>query len=93
MTELTDKYYVIYDGNCNLCVSLVKLLEKLDQGKTFNYAAMQEQEVLSSLDNKNLNCIQYYLLVSGYYSRSRGSSSSSSSSSTRYSPYTKIKDR
>ncbi|MFM6005241.1 MAG: thiol-disulfide oxidoreductase, partial [Sphaerospermopsis kisseleviana] len=23
-------YYVIYDGNCNLCVTLVQLLENLD---------------------------------------------------------------
>ncbi|PLZ35449.1 thiol-disulfide oxidoreductase, partial [Fischerella thermalis WC542] len=28
-------YYVIYDGNCNLCVTLVQLLENLDQGNQF----------------------------------------------------------
>jgi predicted DCC family thiol-disulfide oxidoreductase YuxK len=39
-------YLVIYDGNCNLCVTLVKLLENLDQGKQFSYIPMQDQENL-----------------------------------------------
>jgi predicted DCC family thiol-disulfide oxidoreductase YuxK len=34
-------YVVIYDGNCNLCVTLVQLLEKLDKGKKFSYVPMQ----------------------------------------------------
>jgi predicted DCC family thiol-disulfide oxidoreductase YuxK len=34
-------YAVIYDGNCNLCVSLVQLLERLDKGERFNYVPMQ----------------------------------------------------
>jgi predicted DCC family thiol-disulfide oxidoreductase YuxK len=29
------KYTVIYDGNCNLCVTFTQLLEKFDQGKIF----------------------------------------------------------
>jgi predicted DCC family thiol-disulfide oxidoreductase YuxK len=41
-------YHVIYDGNCNLCVNLVKLLEQLDQGRQFCYAPMQDQAVLDS---------------------------------------------
>lgn len=39
-------YYVIYDGNCNLCSSLVQLLETLDKGQIFQYAPMQNQEIL-----------------------------------------------
>ena len=39
-------YYVIYDGNCNLCVSLVQLLETLDKGQLFRYAPMQDEATL-----------------------------------------------
>lgn len=39
-------YYVIYDGNCNLCSSLVQLLETLDKGQIFQYAPMQDQQIL-----------------------------------------------
>lgn len=39
-------YYVIYDGNCNLCVSLVQLLETLDKGQMFYYTPMQETQTL-----------------------------------------------
>jgi len=37
------KYHVIYDGNCNLCVNLVQLLESFDQGKSFVYTPMQNE--------------------------------------------------
>jgi predicted DCC family thiol-disulfide oxidoreductase YuxK len=40
-------YTVIYDGNCNLCVTLVQLLEKLDQGQQFQYVPMQDHAALS----------------------------------------------
>jgi predicted DCC family thiol-disulfide oxidoreductase YuxK len=39
-------HYVIYDGNCNLCVTLVQLLENLDQGKLFCYIPMQDEQAL-----------------------------------------------
>lgn len=39
-------YYVVYDGNCNLCVSLVQLLETLDKGQLFRYAPMQDEATL-----------------------------------------------
>ncbi len=39
-------YYVIYDGNCNLCVTLVQLLETLDKGQMFRYATMQDEQTL-----------------------------------------------
>ncbi|MBW4658795.1 MAG: DUF393 domain-containing protein [Drouetiella hepatica Uher 2000/2452] len=39
-------YQVIYDGNCNLCVNLVKLLETLDRGERFLYTPMQDQQIL-----------------------------------------------
>ena len=39
-------YYIIYDGNCNLCSSLVQLLETLDKGQMFRYAPMQDEQTL-----------------------------------------------
>jgi predicted DCC family thiol-disulfide oxidoreductase YuxK len=39
-------YYVIYDGNCNLCVTLVQVLESLDKGQMFQYAPMQAESLL-----------------------------------------------
>ncbi|USR89317.1 DCC1-like thiol-disulfide oxidoreductase family protein [Phormidium yuhuli AB48] len=38
---------VIFDGNCNLCVTLVRLLESLDRGDRFRYLPMQDERVLS----------------------------------------------
>lgn len=40
-------YYVIYDGNCNLCVTLVQILETLDKGQLFRYASMQDEQTLT----------------------------------------------
>lgn len=39
-------YYVIYDGNCNLCTTLVQLLEDLDKGQSFRYVPMQDETTL-----------------------------------------------
>ena len=58
------KYYVIYDGNCNLCVNLVKLLETLDQGQMFSYAPMQDLQTLSSLDLTTDDCQKGMILIS-----------------------------
>lgn len=41
-------YYVIYDGNCNLCTSLVQLLETLDKGNIFRYAPMQDVQTIQT---------------------------------------------
>ncbi len=43
------KKQVIYDGNCNLCVNLVQVLEKIDRGTRFEYAPMQDQNILQQL--------------------------------------------
>jgi predicted DCC family thiol-disulfide oxidoreductase YuxK len=40
-------YWVIFDGNCNLCTTLVQLLEQIDRGRQFQYIPMQAEEVLS----------------------------------------------
>ncbi|MDB9311798.1 DUF393 domain-containing protein [Spirulina sp. CS-785/01] len=41
------KYHVIYDGNCNLCVTLTQLLEQFDRGELFDYIPMQDDRTLA----------------------------------------------
>lgn len=56
-------YHVIYDGNCNLCVNLVKLLEQLDQGQQFRYAPMQDQSTLDQFNITAQDCELGMILI------------------------------
>lgn len=56
-------YYVIYDGNCNLCVNLVKVLETLDQGHLFTYLPMQDEVSLSKLSVTAQDCEMGMILI------------------------------
>ncbi|AFZ55847.1 DUF393 domain-containing protein [Anabaena cylindrica FACHB-243] len=57
------KYTVIYDGQCNLCVTLVQLLETLDQGKLFRYIPMQDEQMLSQWGITAQDCEQGMILI------------------------------
>ncbi|MBK1987138.1 DUF393 domain-containing protein [Sphaerospermopsis aphanizomenoides BCCUSP55] len=59
------KHYVIYDGNCNLCVTLVQLLENLDQGLLFSYIPMQDKQTLSQWGITDQDCEQGIILIDG----------------------------
>ncbi|MGL5083643.1 MAG: thiol-disulfide oxidoreductase DCC family protein [Microcoleaceae cyanobacterium] len=54
---------VIYDGNCNLCVTLIQLLELLDQGKQFKYLPMQQLQGLEQLGITSTDCKLGMMLV------------------------------
>ena len=56
-------YHVIYDGNCNLCVSLVQVLENLDKGQLFDYASMQEEDTLSQFGVTPEDCQMGMILI------------------------------
>lgn len=56
-------YHVIYDGNCNLCVNLVRLLETLDQGKQFRYTPMQDHATLDRLGVTAEACEQGMIMI------------------------------
>ncbi len=58
-------YYVVYDGECNLCVTLVQLLESLDQGKVFRYVPMQDEQTLSQWGLTAQDCEQGMILIDG----------------------------
>jgi predicted DCC family thiol-disulfide oxidoreductase YuxK len=56
-------YHVIYDGNCNLCVTLVQLLENLDQGKLFRYIPMQDEQTLLQWQITPKDCEMGMILI------------------------------
>jgi predicted DCC family thiol-disulfide oxidoreductase YuxK len=56
-------YHIIYDGNCNLCVSLVQVLEKLDKGVLFDYVPMQDLETLQSFNITSQDCEMGMILI------------------------------
>ncbi|MGJ3244474.1 MAG: thiol-disulfide oxidoreductase DCC family protein [Elainellaceae cyanobacterium] len=56
-------YYVIYDGQCNLCTNLVRVLETLDQGDRFRYVLMQDEEALNQLDITFQDCELGMILI------------------------------
>ena len=58
-------YQVIYDGNCNLCVTLVQVLENLDKGKIFNYIPMQDEETLAKWNITSNDCEMGMILIDG----------------------------
>lgn len=58
-------YHVIYDGNCNLCVTLVQLLEQLDQGQQFTYIPMQDPVSLARFDVTPQTCELGMILIDG----------------------------
>ncbi|WP_421659019.1 thiol-disulfide oxidoreductase DCC family protein [Leptothermofonsia sp. ETS-13] len=64
-------YYVIYDGNCNLCVTLVQLLENLDRGRQFQYISMQDEEGLSRLKITAQDCEMGMILVNADFPEQR----------------------
>lgn len=56
-------YYVIYDGNCNLCTTLVQLLENLDQGQKFQYIPMQDESSLQQWKITPQDCEMGMILI------------------------------
>ncbi|AFY71615.1 thiol-disulfide oxidoreductase DCC [Thalassoporum mexicanum PCC 7367] len=62
-----SRYKVIYDGNCNLCVSLVQMLEKLDRGQKFTYAPMQDLETLASFGISAADCEMGMILINANF--------------------------
>jgi predicted DCC family thiol-disulfide oxidoreductase YuxK len=56
-------YAVIYDGNCNLCVALVQLIERLDRGQQFSYVPMQDAQTLQHFEVSSADCELGMLLI------------------------------
>ena len=58
-------YHVIYDGNCNLCTTLVQLLESLDKGALFDYIPMQDETTLKAFNITAKDCEMGMILIDG----------------------------
>lgn len=56
-------YCVIYDGNCNLCVTLVRVLESVDQGAQFQYVPMQDSPTLARYGITPTDCEAGMILI------------------------------
>lgn len=56
-------YCVIYDGDCNLCTTLVQWLEWLDRGQQFRYGSMQDIQMLRQLNVTAADCELGMLLI------------------------------
>lgn len=56
-------YCVIYDGDCNLCTTLVQWLERLDSGQRFRYGAMQDSQMLEQFGVTAADCELGMLLI------------------------------
>ena len=59
------KYHVVFDGNCNLCVTFTQLLEKFDQGKLFDYIPMQDELSLKQFNITAADCEMGMILLDG----------------------------
>jgi predicted DCC family thiol-disulfide oxidoreductase YuxK len=57
------RYQIIYDGNCNLCSSLVQVLSQFDQGQRFIYSPMQDQEALAQWGISPQDCELGMILI------------------------------
>lgn len=56
-------HYVIYDGDCNLCTTLVQFLEWLDRGQRFRYGSMQDADMLQQFNVMAADCELGMLLI------------------------------
>lgn len=56
-------YYVIYDGQCNLCATFAQLLETFDRGKLFHYIPMQDEVTLRQFGITADDCQMGMILI------------------------------
>ena len=57
------RYHVIYDGNCNLCVTFTKLLAQFDRGQLFDYIPMQDETTLKEFGITEEDCNLGMILI------------------------------
>lgn len=79
-------YYVIYDGNCNLCATFTQLLERFDQGQRFSYIPMQNESVLAKFGITPADCEMGMILINGNDPQQRWQGSSAAEEITRLLP-------
>ena len=65
------QYLVIYDGNCNLCSTLVQQLERWEKGQIFRYAPMQDQATLQRYSLTQEDCDRGMIVINLKNSKER----------------------
>jgi predicted DCC family thiol-disulfide oxidoreductase YuxK len=80
------RYYLIYDGNCNLCVNFTKGLETLDQGQIFRYIPMQAHDLLENLGVTPEDCQKGMILIDSVNPELRWQGSDAAEEITRLLP-------
>ncbi|MEM7772882.1 MAG: DCC1-like thiol-disulfide oxidoreductase family protein [Cyanobacteria bacterium P01_E01_bin.6] len=80
-------YYVIYDGNCNLCVNLVRWLEAVDQGDRFQYTPMQDEHTLEKFGITSRDCEQGMIVINGDFPDQRWQGSDAAEEIGRQVPF------
>ena len=80
-------YYVIYDGNCNLCVNLLQWLEAMDEGHHFRYAPMQDEHILKMFNITAQDCAQGMILIDSDHSDRRWQGSDAAEEIGRLIPF------
>jgi predicted DCC family thiol-disulfide oxidoreductase YuxK len=81
------KYHVIYDGNCNLCATFVKLLEQFDRGAIFDYIPMQDEETLTKFEIAAKDCEAGMILIDGKQPENRWQGSEAAEEIARLLPF------
>lgn len=79
-------YCVIYDGQCNLCVTFTQLLEKFDQGTLFQYVPMQDEATLKKFEITAENCQMGMILIDLEYPERRWQGSAAAEEIVRLLP-------
>ena len=80
------EYFVIYDGNCNLCVTFVQLLEKFDLSNQFIYLPMQDTANLQKLEITEQDCQGGMILIDKQNPQRRWQGSDAAEEITRLLP-------
>jgi predicted DCC family thiol-disulfide oxidoreductase YuxK len=79
-------YLVIYDGNCNLCVTFTQLLEKFDRGQIFTYIPMQDEINLKQFGITSADCQMGMILIDAQNPDRRWQGSNAAEEITRLLP-------
>ncbi|GFE68237.1 thiol-disulfide oxidoreductase DCC family protein [Chroococcus sp. FPU101] len=79
-------YCVIYDGQCNLCVTFTQVLETFDQGNLFQYVPMQDEQTLKQFGITAEDCQMGIILIDSQHPDSRWQGSAAAEEIVRLLP-------
>lgn len=79
-------YHIIYDGNCNLCLTFTKLLAQYDRGKLFDYVPMQDEKTLAQFGISEADCALGMILIDANQSDRRWQGSAAAEEIARLLP-------